>query len=66
MENNLYEQLKREKICISSNNIGYYFEEYEGRKDLTFQEVEKLESSLPEIVAAMEDYKKNNNQFTLK
>ena len=66
MEDNLYEQLKREKICISSNNIGYYFEEYEGRKDLTFQEVEKLESSLPEIVAAMEDYQKNNNQLTLK
>lgn len=66
MEDNLYEQLKREKICISSNNIGYYFEEYEGRKDLTFQEVEKVKRSLPEIVAAMEDYKKNNNQFTLK
>ena len=30
------------------------------------KEVEKLESSLPEIVAAMEDYQKNNNQLTLK
>ena len=31
MGDNLYEQLKKEKICISSNNIGNYFEEYEGR-----------------------------------
>ena len=64
MGDNLYEQLKKEKICISSNNIGNYFEEYEGRKDLTFQEVEKVERSLPKIVAAMDDY--DNNQFTLK
>lgn len=64
MGDNLYEQLKKEKICISSNNIGNYFEEYDGRKDLTFQEVEKVERSLPEIVAAMDDY--DNNQFTLK
>ncbi len=64
MGDNLYEQLKKEKICISSNNIGNYFEEYEGRKDLTFQEVEKVERCLPKIVAAMDDY--DNNQFTLK
>ena len=60
---NIYEEFKKNKICINGPDIGNYMQEYEKKSELTSSDIEEIEATLPYIVKEIEKFKRENAQY---